>query len=213
MCYGETVTADTRPGQPPQEGSHWQDESRRTGGIDQVGSLWRTAPYVTEDHSMRNVRMLVLAVIVALVGGLLLQIALAQPASANTNAKAYYQVRHKDTGGNAVRVSDGYTVEYRLFDSTVPPFGAWQTTWTSRTGTGVVDGTCTSGSTSDKWKYETLAFDDSIYTAVEWRVTMTAGYAGTRCSDSANKSYASTETLTSQTYSGGTATSNAYNYQ
>lgn len=161
---------------------------------------------------MRNVRLLVLTAIVVLVGGLLLQTTLAQPASANIN-KAYYQVRHKDTSGNAVRVSDGYTVEYRLFDSTAPPFGAWQSTWTSRTGTGTADGTCNSGSTSDKWKYETLQFDDSIYTAVEWHAIMTSGYGGTRCSDSASMSYATTETLTSQTYPGGTATSNAYNYQ
>lgn len=156
--------------------------------------------------------LLVLAVVVALLGGLLMQSTLAQPASANTQAKAYYQVRHKDGSGNEVRVSDGYTVQYRLYDSTVPPFGAWQTTWTSRTNTGTADGTCNSGSTSDKWKYETLAFDDSIYTAVEWRVTMTAGYAGTRCSDSRSMSYAATETLNSMTSPGGTATSNAYNY-
>lgn len=56
---------------------------------------------------MRNVRVLMLAVLLPLMAGLIAGHLTAEPAQAATN-RAYYRVTHTDTGGNNVKVADGY---------------------------------------------------------------------------------------------------------
>ena len=138
---------------------------------------------------MRNVRVLMLAVLLPLMAGLIAGHLTAEPAQAATN-RAYYRVTHTDTGGNNVKVADGYTVEYRLYHKD----NGWGS-WVSKTNTGTIVLTCSSTTQAYRWEYVTDDFDDAIYTSVEWRATVTSGYSGNRCSDSASKSYGATETL------------------
>jgi hypothetical protein len=158
---------------------------------------------LTRRLKMRSFRLLVLTLALSIIG--LLATSFAAPANA-ANAKAYYKVTHRDTGGNDVAVADGYTVEYRLYHS-VDGWG----TWTGATSTGVSDASCTYGTW--RWKYETANFDDTVITQIEWRATVPTSRAGTRCSNGASKSYAAGETLNKLTIPNGTATNTFSNYQ
>lgn len=154
---------------------------------------------------MRKVKFLALAAVLALVSGFLVGHSTAIPAGALSTA--YLKVKHSTIYGYNVAAEDGYTVEYRLYDLEInPPWGGWQD-WedaVDKTGTGESVDSCSPYGTY-RWKYTTNDFDAERYPAVEWRIYMTQGREGTRCSDGADQEYCESGWLNKITWPGGTA--------
>lgn len=145
---------------------------------------------------MRNVRLLALAAVLALLTGIVIG-HLTAPSARADSAVAYLTVKHCN-GATNVAVSDGYTVQWRTKDA----FGN-AGSWHDATNTGTSDASCTQGTW--RWKYSTgVAIDSTLYPQVEWQVTVAYGRSGTQCGGGSVTNHDGT-TLNNLTYPGGTA--------
>jgi hypothetical protein len=165
-----------------------------------------------EESPMKKGKLFLTLAVLALVSGFLVGHFTVPPAGALSTTDL--KVKHSTIYGYNVAADDGYTVEYRLYDTQIPPFGGWQD-WedaVDKTDTGESVDSCSPYGIC-RWKYTTNGFDEQRYTAVEWRIYMIQGREGTRCSDGADQEYCESGWLNKTTWPGGTASITAGCYQ